>query len=109
MLVNAGLATPVVPPASRDTLISLHPDQKNLREFCLANGIEIMLVFSAAALSPGNQYHTRVFAPIFGYLEDPATGSGNAALGYYLPDAGTWDGHLIRIEQGAPGYRKTGQ
>ncbi len=81
-------------------LLSIHPDQQNLKEFCLANGIEIILVFSTETLSAGNSYRTRVFAPIYGYLEDPATGSGNAALGYYLLREGTWDGRMIAIEQG---------
>lgn len=100
MLVNAGLASLIVPFKSLDTLLSLRPDQKNLREFCLANGIEIILVWSEEVSIPQNNYRTRVFAPIYGYLEDPATGSGNAALGYYLLNAALWDGHMIRIEQG---------
>jgi PhzF family phenazine biosynthesis protein len=100
MLVNAGLATLIVPLTSLDTLLSLRPDQKHLREFCLAHGIEIILVFSEEVSIKTNNYHTRVFAPIYGYLEDPATGSGNAALGYYLLNAALWDGHMLRIEQG---------
>jgi len=100
MLVNAGLATLIVPLISLDTLLSLHPDQKHLREFCLANGIEIILVFSEEVSIYENNFRSRVFAPIYGYLEDPATGSGNAALGYYLLDAALWDGHMLRIEQG---------
>ena len=100
MVVNAGLATLIVPFTSLTTLLSLYPDQKNLREFCLAHGIEIILVFTGDVSSEANTCRTRVFAPIFGYLEDPATGTGNAALGYYLLDAGLWDGHAIRIEQG---------
>jgi PhzF family phenazine biosynthesis protein len=100
MLVNAGLATLIVPFASLDTLLSLRPDQKHLREFCLAQGIEIILVFSDDVSIKTNNYRTRVFAPIFGYLEDPATGSGNAALGYYLLNACLWDGTMIKIEQG---------
>jgi PhzF family phenazine biosynthesis protein len=100
MLVKAGLATLIVPLASLDTLLSLRPDQKHLREFCLVNGIEIILVFSEDVSIKQNNYRSRVFAPIYGYLEDPATGSGNAALGYYLLNAGTWDGHMLRIEQG---------
>jgi PhzF family phenazine biosynthesis protein len=100
MLVNAGLATLIVPLASFDTLLALHPDQKNLREFCLVNNIEIILVFTQEVSSDQNNYRTRVFAPVFGYLEDPATGSGNAALGYYLLDGGTWDGRMLSIEQG---------
>jgi PhzF family phenazine biosynthesis protein len=100
MLVNAGLATLIVPLSSLDVLLSLRPDQKNLKEFCLTNHIDIILVFTDDVSSKKNAYRTRVFAPIFGYLEDPATGSGNAALGYYLLNAGRWDGQMIRIEQG---------
>jgi PhzF family phenazine biosynthesis protein len=100
IIVRAGLSTLIVPFTSLNTLLSLYPDQKNLREFCLAQGIEIILVFTDDVSSDANAYRTRVFAPIFGYLEDPATGSGNAALGYYLLNAALWDGHPIRIEQG---------
>lgn len=38
-------------------------------------------------------------SPTFGYLEDPATGSGNSAFGYYLLAHGMWNGDKIRIEQ----------
>ena len=100
MLVNAGLATLIVPFTSLDTILSIRPDQKHLREFCLATGIEIILVFTDDVSSKNNSYRTRVFAPIYGYLEDPATGSGNAALGYYLLNAELWDGQMIIIEQG---------
>jgi PhzF family phenazine biosynthesis protein len=100
MLVNAGLATLIVSLSLLETLLSLRPDQKHLREFCLANGIEIILVFSEEVSKPENNFRTRVFAPIYGYLEDPATGSGNAALGYSLLNAGQWDGRMLRIEQG---------
>jgi PhzF family phenazine biosynthesis protein len=100
MLVNAGLATLIVPFTSLEVLLSLRPDQMHLREFCLAHDIEIILVFSDGVSIPENNYRTRVFAPIYGYLEDPATGSGNAALGYYLLNAGLWDGQMIKIEQG---------
>jgi PhzF family phenazine biosynthesis protein len=100
MLINSGLATLLVPFTSLDPLLSLHPDQNYLKDFCLANGIEIILVFSGEVSLKENNYRTRVFAPVYGYLEDPATGSGNAALGYYLLQAGIWDGRMLRIEQG---------
>lgn len=98
--INAGLSTLIVSVDTLDTLLSIHPDQQYLKDFCLANGIEIILVFSTEISGVGNHYRTRVFAPVFGYLEDPATGSGNAALGYYLLKDGTWDGNMITIEQG---------
>ncbi len=100
MLVNTGLSTLIVPLISLDTLLSLLPDQKNLKEFCVRNDIELILVFSDEVSSKDNSYRTRVFAPAFGYLEDPATGSGNAALGYYLLNADVWDGRMLRVEQG---------
>ena len=47
-----------------------------------------------------NIAHTRVFAPKFGYLEDPTTGSGNSAFGYYMLKNNIWMGDPITIEQG---------
>jgi predicted PhzF superfamily epimerase YddE/YHI9 len=44
--------------------------------------------------------HTRVFPPKFGYLEDPATGSGNSAFASYMLKNSLWDGKAIKIEQG---------
>jgi len=100
MLVNAGLSTLIIPITTLYTLLSLHPDQKHLHEFCRTHNIELILVFTEEVSSENNSYRTRVFAPVFGYLEDPATGSGNAALGYYLLNEGVWDGRMLRIEQG---------
>lgn len=47
-------------------------------------------------------FHARMFAPAFGILEDPATGSAVAAFaGYLAAHGGYADGeHVIRIEQG---------
>ncbi len=53
-----------------------------------------------SAVDTSNIAHTRVFAPKFGYLEDPATGSGNSAFGYYMLKHNLWDGSLCSIEQG---------
>lgn len=41
-----------------------------------------------------------VFAPKYGYLEDPATGSGNSALGHYLIELGQWKDGGVILEQG---------
>jgi PhzF family phenazine biosynthesis protein len=98
--INAGLATLLVPLRSLSTLLSTRPDQIHLKEFCTKHNIEIILVYSAEVSSGGANYRTRVFAPVFGYLEDPATGSGNAALGYHLIALKKWDGKILTIEQG---------
>lgn len=99
-VINAGLATLIVPLRSLATLLSTHPDPQHLREFSVRHGIEIILIYTPETLTPGASYRTRVFAPVFGYLEDPATGSGNAAFGYYLLAARKWDGKLLTLEQG---------
>ena len=57
-------------------------------------------VFSKQTADVSAYAHTRVFAPKFGYLEDPATGSGNSAFANYMLSEGLWDGHPITIEQG---------
>ncbi len=99
-VISAGLVTLLVPLHSLATLLSIRPDPQNLREFCTSHGIEIVLIHTSETSTSGGSYRTRVFAPVFGYLEDPATGSGNAAFGYYLLAARKWDGKLLTIEQG---------
>jgi PhzF family phenazine biosynthesis protein len=99
-VVNAGLATLLVPLRSLGALLATRPDMGNLREFCTRHGIEIVLISTPEVTTPGAAYRTRVFAPVFGYLEDPATGSGNAAFGYHLLATNAWDGRLLTIEQG---------
>lgn len=99
-VISAGLVTLLVPLRSLTSLLGTHPDQQNLKMFCTRHGIEIVLVHTKEVSTKGASYRTRVFAPVFGYLEDPATGSGNVAFGYYLLASGAWDGKMIRIEQG---------
>lgn len=99
-IVNGGLFTAVVPVKSRDVVRGMHPDEQALREFSLRNGFDVVIVYSPETFHEANKFRTRVFCPKYGYLEDPATGSGNAALGYYLLRYGLWDGGDISVEQG---------
>lgn len=99
-LVNGGLKTLIVPIRSLSDIVAINPDQMTLQQFCLNNNIDIILVYTSDVLNNQNNYRTRVFAPKFGYLEDPATGSGNAAFGYYLLKLNQWDGDSFAIEQG---------
>lgn len=89
--IDAGLRTLIVPVARLVDEVSAFPDQQTLRLFCENNDIDIVLIFSLETACADRFAHTRVFAPRFGYLEDPATGSGNSALGHYLlkTDCGT--------------------
>ena len=100
-LIDAGLRTLIVPIGSIQEVIGINPDEAKLKEFCLANGIDIILVFTMEVVNKDNIARTRVFAPKFGYLEDPATGSGNSAFGYYMLRHKLWSGEAISIEQNA--------
>ena len=65
-------------------------------------GRSAAFVFCRETQDAGNDFHARMFAPSFGILEDPATGSAVAAFAGYLAASGDYkDGtHVVRIEQG---------
>ena len=98
-IIDAGLRTLIVPIAALDGILSMRPDEQRLKACSIANNFDIAAVFSRETARPGSKLRTRVFAPRFGYLEDPATGSGNAAIGCYMLKHGMWDGAPISIEQ----------
>lgn len=100
-IVNAGLETLVVPINNLQTVLTIAPQLETLKLFCQENSIDIITLFTNEVSDKANAYRTRVFAPTFGYLEDPATGSGNAAFGYYLIENNRWDGKPISLEQNA--------
>lgn len=98
-VIDAGLRTLIVPLDGLETLAALFPDENRLREFCACADVDIVLIFTKETPA-GYAAHTRVFAPKFGYLEDPATGSGNSAFGYYMLKNGLWDGEDCVLYQG---------
>jgi PhzF family phenazine biosynthesis protein len=98
-IVNAGLETLIVPISSLNSILSMSPNFEELNSYCIANSIDIITLFSEEVSFKSNQYRTRVFSPTFGYLEDPATGSGNAAFGHYLLVNNKWNNKSISIEQ----------
>jgi PhzF family phenazine biosynthesis protein len=98
-IINAGLSTLIVPIKSLKSILAISPELKMLGEFCIKSGVDIIEVFTDDAADKSSNYRTRVFAPTFGYIEDPATGSGNSAFGYYLIKNKLWKGETIIIEQ----------
>jgi PhzF family phenazine biosynthesis protein len=98
-IVNAGLETLIVPIGGLQAVLTMAPQLEVLKRFCVESSIDIITVFTDEVADKANEYRTRVFAPTFGYLEDPATGSGNAALGYDLLRNNRWDGEPISLEQ----------
>lgn len=98
-VINAGLTTLLIPFKSCKAVLDLSPDISELKLFCLQSGIDIIEVFTRDVIDNRNMYRVRVFAPKYGYLEDPATGSGNSAFGYYLIKNKKFDNETISIEQ----------
>jgi len=100
-VLDAGLITLILPFRALEDVTGLQPELLELKEFCVENGIDIVLAFTRETSSPSSDLRVRVFAPRFGYLEDPATGSGNAALGNYLVQNGKWSKDALTVEQNA--------
>ncbi len=98
--VNAGLNTLLVALKTLSDCVECHPDYETLRRFCSDYGIEVITIYTLDTALKDFGVRTRVFPPLFGYLEDPATGSGNAALGYYLASKDHWREETLKIEQG---------
>ena len=90
-IVNAGLETLVLPITKLETLLKIQPCEAELKQFCNDNSIDIIALFTTEVANSGNFIRSRVFAPTFGYLEDPATGSGNSAIGYYMLEQRFWE------------------
>lgn len=97
--IDAGLRTLIIPVNGLNNLLGINPNETALKDFCQANNIDIILIFTLDVANKENKARSRVFAPKFGYLEDPATGSGNSAFGYFMLKHNLWDGTPISIEQ----------
>ncbi len=90
----------LVPLVRLDPLLACAPEYPALRAFADRAGFEVVVLWTRETVRAERALRTRVFAPAFGYLEDPATGSGNAALAHWLRRAGRWTGGTLLIEQG---------
>jgi PhzF family phenazine biosynthesis protein len=98
-VINAGLSTLIVPITDLESILSIAPELEELKDYCFSQGVDIIEVFTSKVRDKSNDYRTRVFAPTFGYIEDPATGSGNSAFGYYLMSNNLWETDSLIIEQ----------
>jgi trans-2,3-dihydro-3-hydroxyanthranilate isomerase len=55
-----------------------------LHTLCSRYDTHSIYAFTCETLTPGADVHSRLFAPLAGVFEDPATGSASGALGAYL-------------------------
>lgn len=86
-VVSTGVPQMMVPVRSLAEVQALDAGQLNvaaLGRACRAVGTECVMVFTFETERPESTVHVRLFAPLLGVPEDPATGSANGALGAYL-------------------------
>jgi trans-2,3-dihydro-3-hydroxyanthranilate isomerase len=86
-VVSTGVPQMMVPVRSLAEVQALGTERLNvaaLNQACRTAGTECVLVFTLETDRPESTVHVRMFAPLLGVPEDPATGSANGALGAYL-------------------------
>jgi len=86
-VVSTGVPQMMVPVRSLAEVQALGAGKLNtavLNRVCRAAGTHCVMVFSLEAERAESTVHCRMFAPLLGVPEDPATGSANGALGAYL-------------------------
>jgi trans-2,3-dihydro-3-hydroxyanthranilate isomerase len=86
-IVSTGVPQMMVPVRSLAEVQALGGDKLNvsaLNRVCDALGTKCVMVFAFETERPESTVHVRMFAPLLGVPEDPATGSANGALGAYL-------------------------
>jgi trans-2,3-dihydro-3-hydroxyanthranilate isomerase len=86
-VVSTGVPQMMVPIRSLEEVQRLDGGELNvtaLNRACRAVGTECVMVFTFETQQPQSTVHVRMFAPLLGVPEDPATGSANGALGAYL-------------------------
>jgi trans-2,3-dihydro-3-hydroxyanthranilate isomerase len=83
--VSCGVPFLLVPLRSRDAVDRAVSDAAAFRRLSSAAGIDLP-IFLFAVLPPGSPetVYSRMFAPEFGIVEDPATGGASGPLGCYL-------------------------
>lgn len=95
---DSGLGHLIVPIRSLDALMKIKLHIKPLYDLCESLGCMEIQAFTFEAYNGCNHIHTRNICPRDG-MEDPACGSGNAALMAYLATVGQ-EWKECRVEQG---------
>ena len=98
--VNSGLNSLLVPMRLASILTDVLPEMEKLTDFCVKYNVDTVVVYTDDRIIPGSDCGRGSSPPRYGYLEDPATGSGNASLGNWLLKEGLWKGGPLTIEQG---------
>jgi trans-2,3-dihydro-3-hydroxyanthranilate isomerase len=87
-VVSTGLPVIIVPVRTLTAVRSIQPDASAIMDLCSRFGANGLMAFTTVTVEPSATVHARMFAPLIGILEDPATGSASGALGAYLVQNG---------------------
>ncbi|HSE97531.1 MAG TPA: PhzF family phenazine biosynthesis protein [Blastocatellia bacterium] len=82
--INNGITVIIVPVGSLEAVRKIKIDSNALETITREAGAVTLLAFTTVTLRPESSAHCRVYAPGAGVGEDPATGSANGPLGFYL-------------------------
>jgi trans-2,3-dihydro-3-hydroxyanthranilate isomerase len=83
-LVSTGLPQLMVPVRSLAAMRAIRLELGVLHAICERYGTHSVYAFTCETVTASAHAHSRLFAPLAGVLEDPATGSASGALGAYL-------------------------
>lgn len=99
-LVSTGIPQLMVPVRSLAAVQGITLELGLLHTLCTRYETHSVYVFTRDTVSASADVHTRLFAPLAGVLEDPATGSASGALGAYLVHHGVIGGaaEVVQVE-----------
>ena len=83
-VVSCGVPFVYLPVRSRDAVDRARPDLDAMRHAHARHGLEHYYLFTTEAGDPACTTYSRMFAPLLGVMEDPATGGASGPLGGYL-------------------------
>lgn len=83
-VIYNGIPVMLVPVASRAAVEKIKVDMGALEDISREAGAVTVLTFTKETVQPSSTVHCRVFVPLEGIAEDPATGSANGPLGFYF-------------------------
>jgi len=90
-VVSTGFPVMVVPVRTLTAVSKAVPNIALLNAVCERHKALGVMLFSTVTVLEESSVHTRMFAPLVGVIEDPATGSASGALGAYLVKNGVVD------------------
>ena len=98
-IVQCGLADILFRTGSREELNSLCPDFERMKEFSREQ--DVVGVHAYYYNETNRQLYARNFAPLYGIIEESATGTSNAGLAFFLWSKGKKvEGEYFEITQG---------